>query len=358
MEKVLRIGIILTRVKAEKKKNELVCSGTKRPWLSKASKKLGVLRNKKRAFPGDASVGVYIMNKWEGIEVDFMCPEDVTPVRLKMNQINFMLIYDVLESFHVDRPEVYRRFVNSLKGANNVYPPYSYQKFINNKCNYIKHLTNRNADYAIPTMCVTKFDQGTKAKVIEFGEKMGGTFIGKPIFGQESIDFKKFDAKASLRSNSPLDKYIKRCSKKYPGIIFQKYIEGFDASNPEIRMYFLADKYRYSVITNDVSVRTPKQENGNMTVEPFEALKRFAKKIVDGLPPIKVGGTDLGRMLTRVDIACGPKFAKPWIVNEIEFVPSLYIEDVRYVPEPELGDFMVAAAKKVCKQKFPIKLRK
>lgn len=344
---LLRIGIILTRVKAEKKKNELVCKGTKRPWLASADKKLGALRSKKRAFPGDASVGAYIEHTWSGVEVDYICPEDVNPERLRKNTLNFMLIYDVLESFHVDRPEVYRRFVNSLKGANNVYPPYSYQKFINNKCNYIKHLTDRNPSHAIPTMCVTKFNKGTKAKVIEFGEKQGGTFIGKPIFGQESIDFKKFDAKASLRSNSPLDKYIKRCSKKYPGIIFQKYIEGFDASKPEIRMYFLDGKYRYSVITNDIMVSTPKQEKGGMTVEPLEALKRFAKSIVAGLPPISVKGKDLGRMLTRIDIACGFKFAKPWVVNEIEFVPSLYIEDVKYVPEPELGDFMVAAAKKV-----------
>ena len=64
------------------------------------------------------------------------------------------------------------------------------------------------------------------------------------------------------------------------------------------------------------------------------------------LPPIKMKGKTLPRLLTRVDVGCEKKFAKPWIVNEVEFVPSLYIENVNYIPEIKLGDQMVKIVKK------------
>ena len=35
--------------------------------------------------------------------------------------------------------KIYKKFVDTLDKADNVYPPYKYQQFINNKCSYIKH---------------------------------------------------------------------------------------------------------------------------------------------------------------------------------------------------------------------------
>ncbi len=57
----LRIGILLTRAKAEKKKDELVnIESRKRPWLKLAKDKeyrhLTIKRGNKTCVPGDVSV--------------------------------------------------------------------------------------------------------------------------------------------------------------------------------------------------------------------------------------------------------------------------------------------------------------
>ena len=75
-------------------------------------------------------------------------------------------------------------------------------------------------------------------------------YIAKPIFGQESKDFKKFNTMKKL----PLVAYLTKNLNKYPGVCIQEYIEGFDKENPEIRMYFVGDRYKYSIITTEKNV--------------------------------------------------------------------------------------------------------
>lgn len=350
---MLKIGIILTRVKSEKKKDELVSiTSRKRPWLKyaydkKKHKHLSIKRDGKRCVPGDVSVGLYILWNWKNVEVDFITPEEIDIERLKSNAMNFMLIYDLLESFHVDKPELFKKVDNALKKCGNVYPPYNYQKFINNKCSYINHLDKKN-DSVIPTKCImtSKCKKiGIEKCIDELKEHIKtnewNKFIGKPVYGQESIDFKKFN---KFNKNS-LMKYMKHCFDKYPGIIFQKYIEGFDASNPEIRLYMIGDKYKYSVVTTNKTVKIPEDEHGTEKNIPKDKLIRKAKQTLNNLPDIKIKGKKLPRLLTRIDISCQKKYTKPWLVNEVEFVPSLYLEDVNYIPEIELGDQMI----KICK---------
>lgn len=350
----LKIGILLTRPKAEFKKDELCnIKSNNRPWLknifdSKIHKKLSIKNRKgQQCVPGDVSIGMYILDNWNNVEVDFITPEDINPKRLRDNHINFMVIYDLLESFHVDDKKIYENFVKTLAHADNIYPPYNYQKFINNKCSYIKHLSKVDENLVIPTHCITMTNWkriGTKncRKLIQriVKEREWGRFIAKPVFGQESIDFKNF---GYGKNDTQIDKYIDMCfkTKKYPGIIFQKYIEGFDKTKPEIRMYYIGNQYKYSVITNDKTVKIPRDEQGTADVPNKNGLKSFTKKVVNDLPGIEIQGVTLPRLLTRVDVACEHKFAKPWIVNEVEFVPSLYIEDINIIPEPDLGDQMV-----------------
>lgn len=349
----LRIGILLTRAKAEKKKDELVnVESRKRPWLKLAKdreyRNLTIKRGNKTCVPGDVSVGMYVKWNWNNVDVDFIHPHEISKERLKKNDLNFMLIYDLLESFHVDKKGIFEKFKNTLKNANNVYPPYYYQKMINNKCLYINHL-GKSKSPVIPTYCITKETYnkyGTKKtlKMLEgqLKKKQWEKFIGKPVYGQESIDFKKFNN----FSEKQVSKYMKKGFKKYPGLIFQKYIEGFDKANPEIRMYFIGNDYKYSVITNDKTVKIPKSEQGTEKVNNKEELIKKGKQTMNKLPPIKMKGKTLPRLLTRVDVGCEKKFAKPWIVNEVEFVPSLYIENVNYIPEIKLGDQMVKIVKK------------
>jgi hypothetical protein len=352
----MKIGILLTRAKSEKKKDELVSVySTKRPWLRKIYngdpdfyKKFSIVSDKgKLCVPGDVSIGMYIAWNWKNTEVDYILPEEISVKRLHSNDINFMIIYDLIESFHVDSPKLYRNLDNTLKKCNNIYPPYKYQRFINNKCNYIEHL-ERKKDTVIPTKCLTTefYKKNGLNKCLEVLENHVSKsewdkFIGKPILGQESIDFKKFE---KFNENT-VSKYMKNGFKKYPGLIFQKYIEGFDKENPEVRFYFFGNTYKYSVVTTSKAVKIPKEELGTENIPNRNALINKSKVTLRNLPPIIMKGKKMPRLLTRIDVSCQKKYTKPWMVNEVEFVPSLYIQDINYIPEIFMGDQMIKITK-------------
>lgn len=366
--KKIRVGILITKPRLEALKDELVCyHKQKRPWLKdipKTKTKLYTTRNKKVCVPGDVSVGLYMLYKNPDLELDFIPPEQITHERLKKNRINFMVIFDLLESFHSDKDKKNRKHfikhADVLRKANNVYPNFSFQKLVNDKSKYIRHLAKKQID-VIPTFKVS-CDQIKKygipltaQKIMKDVEKKSwnNKFIIKPIFGQESIDFNAFtnglDGKNKDITEKRLHRYLKKISNgskvKYPGIIVQKYIEGFDKKKPEIRMYFFDENYKYSVITHDGKVDTPTAEKGKLKVKPLNELENFARKTLKATPKVKVNGKTLPKALMRIDIACNDRFKKPWIVNEIEFVPSLYVEDVKTIPEIYLGDAFLKIVK-------------
>jgi len=58
-------------------------------------------------------------------DIDYIRPQDISRKRLAQNDINFLIIYDVLESFHIDRTKgkrVYNNFLDVLRSADNVFP--------------------------------------------------------------------------------------------------------------------------------------------------------------------------------------------------------------------------------------------
>ena len=68
----MKIGILLTNPKAEKKKDELVkVNSRKRPWARSTPRRFTILRDGKRHIPGDVSIGQYIMWNYPDIEIDF-----------------------------------------------------------------------------------------------------------------------------------------------------------------------------------------------------------------------------------------------------------------------------------------------
>ena len=358
--KTIRVGILITKPRLEAKKDELVCyHRQKRPWLKdipKTKTKLYTTKNKKVCVPGDVSVGLYMLYKNPGLELDFIPPEEITHERLKKNTINFMVIFDLLESFHSDKgvnKNEFKNLAETLLKAKNIYPNFSFQKLINDKSNYISYFAKKKIK-VIPTFKVLSADikqsiSKTTKKIIKEVEKRkhwNGKFITKPIFGQESIDFYAYtnglDGNNKSQTERELTKYFEKIvngSKvQYPGVIIQKYIEGFDKKNPEIRMYYFNGYYKYSVITHDGKVSLPTTEKGKLKINNFEKLLKFSKKVLNNLPHIKVNGTILPKALIRIDVACNIGFKEPFYLNEVEFVPSMYVEDVKTIPEIYLGD--------------------
>merc|ERR1719158_2794390 len=145
-------------------------------------------------------------------------------------------------------------------------------------------------------------------------------------------------------------KYLVKVYKEFPGVIFQKLIEGFgnSKSSPELRMYYCGDEYQYSMCATRSFYLRPKCEGGGSHF-PMDNLKKTTRHIMSKLPKNIVNGKELPRLLTRFDMGFKHKGeeVQPW-VNEVEFVPGLHIDEHPHLIDKALGDQMVKIACQYC----------
>ena len=160
----IRIGIVLNYKTAEKKKDELFSIRSK-DYLENTDKEHIIIQKGKKCVAADVAIGMYIENLPKNDQfnfiIDYITPDQISLSRFKQNDIVFVIIYDLLECFHLANKKNYSTFKHALKNSPNVYPPYDYQKFINNKCTYYKYLSNKNIPVA-PTHCITKHKWKTR----------------------------------------------------------------------------------------------------------------------------------------------------------------------------------------------------
>jgi len=383
---MVRIGILLTYPKHEMKKCELIPykkGSTVRPWTENAPAEFiaerEYLRQEKlkerskhplgrQGIPTDVCTGLYIQHAYKNkdVEVDFILPHEISVPRLQSNDLNFLLIYDLLEAFHTDDTpgkKLYHGLVKCLKDAGNIYPPLDYQELIYSKIKYYNYLKEHDVSIA-PTLTMTQEEykklghEKAVAKVFDQAQSESwGRFIAKPVYGQESIDLKFFEPK----EKKVLGSYLKRAMKKYPGIVLQKAIKDFAQSekSPELRMYYVGEEYKYTVsyMEKRGALRTPTSEGGKLKA-PMKLLKDTTKAVVRKLPALVMPNKiRLPRLLTRVDMGYLVDGKVSPFVNEVEFVPSLYAEDilVSKLKDPfmdkELGIQMVRIARLYAKKR-------
>jgi len=74
----------------------------------------------------DVSIGEYLKTYHGDIfEVDYIRPREISKERLSENDINFLIIYDLLESFHIDRSrgkKVYHKLLDTVRSLDNIFP--------------------------------------------------------------------------------------------------------------------------------------------------------------------------------------------------------------------------------------------
>ena len=359
----MKIGIVLNYKKAEKKKDELIDINSK-PWLKIAEnpKYLAhtLIIKGKKYVPADVAIGLYIESKYPNAVVDYITPDEISTRRFKKNDIVFIIIYDLLEAFHLTKKDNFIKFKQALKNSNNVYPPFQYQKFINNKCIYYKYLKAKGIAVA-PTHCITTekwYNRNPKGYVDNLVSKVTKnkweSIIAKPVYGQESIAFSKFMGckKDGLTcQKTRLLKYLKKNVPKYKSIVIQQYIKGFDKNNPELRTYFINGEYYYSIITTAHDVEQPVQEGGKYPIpdDKWKYAMEFAKKVMNSLPKLDLANKS--PILTRIDIGSGLENVPHGLfINEVEFVPSLYIEDQNNPVVEKIGDSLVEVTKEYQKK--------
>jgi hypothetical protein len=373
----LNIGIVLNYKKAEKKKDELYYVGSKEfPWLDLAKEDrytpFTINKNGDRGVPADVAIGVYLESISDNnvrINVDYITPDEISIKRFSQNDLVFIVIYDLLESFHLSNKSKFENYKHVLKNSDNVYPPYEYQKFINNKCSYYKYLSDKKIPVA-PTYCITKnkwlkrdSDSYVDKIIRKVKHNKWTSIITKPVYGQESKDFAKFisPCEGCEIDKERVKKYLAKNIPKYKSIVIQEYIPGFDKSNPEYRTYFIDGVYAYTVVTTDKLVETPAQEGGRFKVPTanWNYIMRFSKKVMDSLPKFGLPGINKNPILTRIDIGSGLEGVPyTYFVNEVEFVPSLYIEDQDFPVVEELAKSLLRVTfEYYIAKKLPVKVK-
>jgi hypothetical protein len=376
----IRVGVLLTVGEQEGNKFELVCERRRipaRPWVKETpedffierpatQRKAGTAVPPVVGIPGDVSIAEYVkFHHGDNFEIDYIRPEEITTQRLKSNDMNFLLIYDLLEAFHLDKKgEVFKRFREALHQAGNVFPSLEYQEFVNSKLLYYNHFKKNNIPIA-PTITVSTQEwqarvghlanQGGASavamEILEEVQRQGFTkFIAKPVYGQEAIGCKIFTT-AEVKAGE-FTRFLKKNFEKFPGLIIQDFIKDFGDTkqSPELRMYFVGREYQFTAIATNTKTYTLKEDGVGGTLNlpaeiDLQALKALANRAMDNMPAIKLGNTSLPKLLTRVDMGCIRNGVfNPW-VNEVEFVPSMYIEDHRCPLDALLGEQMVKITK-------------
>jgi len=205
-------------------------------------------------------------------------------------------------------------------------------------------------------------------EVMDEIHRLGMTkFICKPELGQEARGFMAFhgepEDEEALRRH--LDWLLNK--EGYPGVILQEFIPGFGKSktSPELRMYFVGDKYKWTIYLHDlpgkpkqVSVRSLDDAGGDYEIPPsvdMAACKALAYRTFECLPAVKLNHGDssieLPKLMTRIDVGCMRHgIFDPW-VNEVEFVPSWFPEFHRHPADSLIGEQMAAIAKTFVKKR-------
>jgi len=393
------IGIVLTDPKNEGKKEEIISIRKQippRPWVKTVDfAKNPDFRIDRKSYhltldniqiprtvgiAADVSIGEYIRRKYgHQFEVDYIRPNELTLERLQGNDINFLVIYDLLESFHTDRTKgkrLYNNFLQVISNARNVFPNWEYQQFIGSKLTYYEFF-QANGVPICPTYTlsperyqreIAKPGNSHEIFASELFDHLATLgwkkFIAKPVFGQEKKSCKAFYPNQVQKKR--FTRYIRETMAKYPGIVFQKFIPGFGETVecPEVRMYYIGDAYRFSMVATSGKMYTlyheggkPKgrAQNGRLRLHPKIKMKKLfqiAEQVIGHLKKMVILRDEVGKpvtelplFITRVDFGCiqNGEF-NPW-VNEVEFVPSFYIEDHTHMLDADAGDQAVQIAK-------------
>jgi hypothetical protein len=344
---MVRVGILLTHPDWERQKSELFkYKKGEFPWNKYVPEEEIYKRDwnvRKVGSPygiaDDRAIGCCILHafKNDDVEVDFITWEEITMARLNSNDLNFILIYDILEAFHMDPTRSkshYKQVKHCLTKAKNIYPPYHYQQFINSKITYYEYFKKHNVSI-IPTLTMTtaKYKklghEKAVAQVLERVQLEGWKkFIAKPEYGQDGRDFMCFEPD-DMKS---VHKHIRFLMKKYPGAIFQKFIKDFGKTkqNAELRMFYCGEKYHYSILGCDRSDYCPEapRDKEKLKMVPVNLLKRASRVVLQKMPQIVMpNGVRLPRLVTRVDMGFNMDGKVQPFVNEVEFCPSYYVEE-------------------------------
>jgi len=214
------------------------------------------------------------------------------------------------------------------KHAPKIFPPAKYADLIYDKCDYYSFLSERGLPVG-NTVCVNRheFEAAPKATASRIARHIKlakwGEAFAKPVWGTDAIDVGR---PAQLNTQPKILKYLTQtfANQRYPKVVFQKFYSDFETTVPQIRTYWLGDRYQYSVM-EDHTEHYLTEANDVPLIEKAKAIARETFKYIK--PLFRKDGRKVDPFVTRVDFGCclekGNK--DTLFINEIEFNPGLYL---------------------------------
>lgn len=284
----------------------------------------------------DIALAYLIKTRFVGIEVDIITPKEISNQRLKKNDINFVIGYDIINVINDDPPV--KQFTGQIglekldkiyqSKSNKLFPSYPFMSFLWDKKKYLQHLEKNNIPIS-PTIFIKK-NVKTRDLLKKIKLKKWKNFIIKPIGGTIAYGLGIFNTNECSQNISLLDDYFDEENKYYDEYLVQEKIEGFSKFG-EIKTFWIDGKLSYAVntpgATSPGETYVVKEE---IKPDVLNQCEKIGKKIFETLPKIPFNRKKTLPVLIRIDFACcknnKSKKAINYFVNEIESdIAGLYI---------------------------------
>ena len=288
------------------------------------------------AVQTDIALAYIMKTNFVGSTIDVITPREITNQRLKKNDINFIIGYDIINQIN-DDPHV-KKFAGQ-KGlelldkiyktkTNNVFPSYPFLSLLWDKKEYLQLLEKNNIPIS-PTIFIKK-NISVRNLLKKVSQKKWKNFIIKPIGGTIAYGLGLFNIKECSDNINILQEYFDEENKYYDDYLVQEKIDGFTKYG-EIKTFWIDGKFSYAV--NTPGATEPGEDYEVKEVinkDVLKQCKKIGEKIFDILPKIVFNKKKTLPVLIRIDFACCKKnnAKKPihYFVNEIESdIAGLYI---------------------------------
>ena len=291
----------------------------------------------------DIALAYLIKTKFVGVDIDIIKPNEISNQRLKKNDINYVIGYDIINVINDDPP--IRQFkgqkglekldnIYKLK-TNNVFPSYQFMSFLWDKKKYLQHL-EKNKIPISPTLFISKKVNHSQL-LKDIKRKKWVNFIIKPIGGTIAYGLGIFNYNECIENDALLNDYFEEENKYYDEYLVQEKIDGFSKYG-EIKTFWIDGKLSY--VVNTPGATSPGETyvvKEEINKDILNKCEKIGEKIFEILPKISFNRKKTIPVLIRIDFACcknnRDKKVNNYFVNEIESdIAGLYINfpNVKY----------------------------
>ena len=305
----------------------IICGKTNEEYLdSELLKKIPKKYKINGLIHTDVALAYIMKNRFENIEIDIIMPNDISNSRLKKNDINFPIGYDIINAIN-DDPYIKQFSTKSglkkldaiYKNKNNkIFPNYEFMDFIWDKTKYLKKLNKCKIPIS-PTLFINEKVNPIKL-IKQIQNHKWNNFIIKPIGGTTSYGVQKFKLNECLNDLNQISTYFQENNKIYNDYLVQELITGF-VEYGEIKSFWIDGKYSYAINIID---RGEDDYNVEEIIDPkiIKKIIQIGNKVIRCMPKVKFKRKSVLPAMIRIDFTCcmnNRKYsANNFFVNEIE----------------------------------------